>query len=198
MLKTIEMERERVVELVNNVTAWAKARDLDQQAPKDGLVKVGEESGEIVDALVTNDQAAMEDALGDLLVTMINFGNEVGLSMHEVLCAGFVVGNELTDRSQDSSMNDRTYYTLQIVSKVQQISSLLVRNTGEQQTHLAEIECLLREIASNVEQLADDFDLESISCLQAAYDVINKRTGKMINGVFVKDEDLQNGIDNQE
>ncbi|MCP4326596.1 MAG: hypothetical protein GY787_33155, partial [Alteromonadales bacterium] len=27
------------------------------------------------------------------------------------------------------------------------------------------------------------------SCIQTAYDVINKRTGKMINGTFVKDED---------
>ena len=26
-------------------------------------------------------------------------------------------------------------------------------------------------------------------CIQTAYDVINKRTGKMINGTFVKDED---------
>lgn len=27
------------------------------------------------------------------------------------------------------------------------------------------------------------------SCIQSAYEVINKRTGKMINGTFVKDED---------
>lgn len=29
-------------------------------------------------------------------------------------------------------------------------------------------------------------------CLQSAYDVISKRTGKMINGQFVKDGDTQN------
>ena len=27
------------------------------------------------------------------------------------------------------------------------------------------------------------------SCIDSAYDVINKRTGKMINGTFVKDAD---------
>jgi NTP pyrophosphatase (non-canonical NTP hydrolase) len=27
------------------------------------------------------------------------------------------------------------------------------------------------------------------TCIQSAYEVINKRTGKMINGTFVKDED---------
>jgi len=27
------------------------------------------------------------------------------------------------------------------------------------------------------------------TCIQSAYEVINERTGKMINGTFVKDED---------
>jgi len=33
----------------------------------------------------------------------------------------------------------------------------------------------------------EGFDIES--CIDSAYNVINKRTGKMINGTFVKDAD---------
>jgi len=35
--------------------------------------------------------------------------------------------------------------------------------------------------------LAKMIDMNSVDCLQAAYDVIKKRTGKMVNGQFVKD-----------
>ena len=32
-------------------------------------------------------------------------------------------------------------------------------------------------------------DIKIEQCIESAYDVINKRTGKMINGTFVKDAD---------
>ena len=35
--------------------------------------------------------------------------------------------------------------------------------------------------------LAKMVNMDSVDCLQAAYDVIKKRTGKMVNGQFVKD-----------
>lgn len=33
------------------------------------------------------------------------------------------------------------------------------------------------------------WDLTMEECVQGAYDIISKRTGKMVDGVFVKDED---------
>ena len=35
--------------------------------------------------------------------------------------------------------------------------------------------------------LAKMVDMDTVDCLQSAYDVIKKRTGKMVNGQFVKD-----------
>ena len=35
--------------------------------------------------------------------------------------------------------------------------------------------------------LSDLMDLDVVKCLESAYDVIKQRQGKMINGVFVKD-----------
>lgn len=39
--------------------------------------------------------------------------------------------------------------------------------------------------------LAQQHGMEFSECLETAYNVIAKRTGKMIDGVFVKSEDLQ-------
>ena len=38
--------------------------------------------------------------------------------------------------------------------------------------------------------LSKDLDVDLLECLRGAYDVIKDRTGKTVNGVFVKEEDL--------
>lgn len=38
--------------------------------------------------------------------------------------------------------------------------------------------------------LSRDLDVDLLDCLRGAYDVIKDRTGKTVNGVFVKEEDL--------
>lgn len=38
--------------------------------------------------------------------------------------------------------------------------------------------------------LSKDLDVDLLDCLKGAYDVIKDRTGKTVNGVFVKEEDL--------
>ena len=38
--------------------------------------------------------------------------------------------------------------------------------------------------------LSNDLDVDLLDCLRGAYDVIKDRTGKTVNGVFVKEEDL--------
>lgn len=38
--------------------------------------------------------------------------------------------------------------------------------------------------------LAKMKDLNPVECLEYAYEIINKRTGKMVNGLFVKDNPL--------
>ncbi len=57
------------------------------------------------------------------------------------------------------------------------------------------IECLQNEVADGIGDMlvtiiiaAEMLDLESIECLQLAYDEIKDRTGKMVGGQFVKDK----------
>lgn len=209
-------KKEKINDLYSKVTEWAKSKDIDKQLPKDGLSKVGEESGEVIDALLANNSTAMEDAIGDLLVTIINFGNELRLKGNEIIEGGLHRGAILNGFKRDplekkiaenaihrifqdngEQIHTQAFQVLSICSSIQQISSLLIRD-NEKQTNLEQIRTLLVQIVMHVEILAPEFDLEPLDCLEEAYNVIKGRTGKIVNDVFVKDADLKNKKDNQE
>lgn len=54
---------------------------------------------------------------------------------------------------------------------------------------LAEVEDGIGDMLVTIIILSKLAGLNSVECLETAYNVIKKRTGKMENGVFVKDED---------
>ena len=99
-------------ELTVKIQQWAVARNLYDADPHKQILKLGEEFGELCQALAKNRKPAMiKDAIGDMYVVL-------------------------------------TILALQL-----------------------------------------DLDIED--CVAMAYDEIKDRTGKMINGVFVKEDDLE-------
>jgi len=97
-------------ELIEQVEQWAKDKGLDKADSSKQMLKTVEEVGEVAAALARNDQDALRDGIGDVVVTLI------------------------------------------------------------------------------ILALQNDMDL--YECLNCAYDEIKGRTGKMVNGVFVKSSDL--------
>ena len=98
-------------ELTDKIQQWAAARNLHNADPHQQILKLGEEFGELCQALAKNRKpAAVKDAIGDMYVVL-------------------------------------TILALQL-----------------------------------------DLDIED--CITAAYDEIQDRKGQMVNGVFVKEEDL--------
>lgn len=207
--------KEKLDDLYQKVCEWAKNKGIDKQLPKDGLAKVGEESGEVIDAVLHNSKTEMEDAIGDLLVTIVNFGNEINASVKENIEAGIHQGNVILiwkkNAPKDKAIEEvvhrvlsenaeeihtQAFQALTISSTIQKISSLLIRKTAKQE-HLTAIECYLEEIVTRCTILANEYGLNPLDCLEEAYNVIKRRTGKMVDGSFVKTEDLKNGIDNQ-
>ena len=53
---------------------------------------------------------------------------------------------------------------------------------------VAEVKDGIGDMLVTIILLAKMVDMDSVDCLQEAYDVIKKRTGKMVNGQFVKDK----------
>jgi len=76
--------------LINKINEWADSRGLKQADPKIQWMRITEEVGEIRDVLLkptkfTEPQAALKDAIGDTLVTIIVLAHQLDLDVTECL-----------------------------------------------------------------------------------------------------------------
>lgn len=77
-------------ELITKINHWADERNLKQADPKIQWMRITEEVGEIRDVLLkptkfTEPQAALKDAIGDTLVTVIVLAYQLDLDVTECL-----------------------------------------------------------------------------------------------------------------
>lgn len=78
------------LDLVAKINHWADERNLKQADPKIQWMRITEEVGEIRDVLLkptkfTEPQAALKDAIGDTLVTIIVLAHQLDLDLTECL-----------------------------------------------------------------------------------------------------------------
>ena len=81
-------------ELITKVNEWADDRNLKQADPKIQWMRITEEVGEIRDVLLkptkfTEPQAALKDAIGDTLVTIIVLAHQLDLDVTECLSIAY-------------------------------------------------------------------------------------------------------------
>lgn len=81
-------------DLITNINQWADERNLKQADPKIQWMRVTEEVGEIRDVLLkptkfTEPQAALKDAIGDTLVTIIVLAHQLDLDVTECLSIAY-------------------------------------------------------------------------------------------------------------
>lgn len=62
-----------IQELVPLIQEWAKEREIYKKITRfNQLLKTHEEVGELIKACYDNDKPAIQDAIGDVMVTLIN------------------------------------------------------------------------------------------------------------------------------
>lgn len=71
--------------LIKVVQLWTEEKGLLDADPKAQLLKILEELGEVTQAHTRNQKAQLRMELGDLLVTVIVFAEQVGISPEEAL-----------------------------------------------------------------------------------------------------------------
>lgn len=81
-------------ELITKINEWADERNLQQADPNIQWMRVTEEVGEIRDVLLkptkfTEPQAALKDAIGDTLVTIIVLARQLDLDVTECLSVAY-------------------------------------------------------------------------------------------------------------
>lgn len=170
-------------ELIAKVEQWGRDRELDKKGTVEGQqVKTAEEMAELIIGISKDNIEVIKDSVGDVIVTLI-IGNmldeqydfyklcEEAKSDYERLISGF---NDLEK--------------IQVIECINMHSISLVRNGYSNDI------CLKNAIYSLM-RISSIYKLEIKDCLAAAYGEIAGRKGRMIDGTFVKEEDLQ-GVDN--
>ena len=90
-----------IQELVPLIQEWAKERGIyERLTPFDELLKTHEEVGELIKACYDNDRPAVQDAIGDVMVTLIilkhlnNIAHSANTTLEECLNIAY---NEIKD-----------------------------------------------------------------------------------------------------
>lgn len=165
-------------QLIKNIGNWAEERNLiDGSTPKKQFVKLMEEFGELCSGVSKNKIDMVKDSIGDCFVVMV------------ILAKQF---------KRDDILADMSYIETHPPFKGDIAQSLIDTNSFMQEFLFAQVrkehEYVMNSFACSVlglVEVTDYYNLYIDDCVQAAWDEIKDRKGRMIDGVFVKEEDLQ-------
>jgi len=168
-----------IQELVPLIQEWAKERKIYEELTSfDELLKTHEEVGELIKACYDNDKRAIQDAIGDVLVTLINYCYMVEEDVNHI------IKHALTTTPDTKSPPVR----LAIFSEM--VLADLLRYECKQGFKLSHISPYSNTlyIIKNLIRIALLKSTTLEESLNIAYNEIKNRKGKMINGKFVKNE----------
>lgn len=157
-------------ELIENVQQWSKDRGLDKADSRKQLLKLYEEFGELVQGHLKGNTEQVKDSIGDMLVVEIIYCQQRGIELD---------GNH----KQNLCFPDDVTNILQWIAIF--IGDLTGNiGTGTSKTNIYDInDCLYL--------VSEKYSTTLEACLELAWNEIKDRKGKMVDGVFVKEEDLK-------
>ena len=170
-----------IQELVPLIQEWAKEREIYKKITRfNQLIKTHEEVGELIKACYDNDKTAIQDAIGDVMVTLINYCYKERIDVLEQI-------NDVLNFERNRG-NSKVVLALNIQNSLTRLMNANFRllGIGGETPFL-----YFYEIITMIGYLDDIAFLENTTleeCLNIAYNAIKDRTGRIINGKFVKNE----------
>jgi hypothetical protein len=153
---------------------WAADRGiLANSDPLSQILKTVEEMGELAKAVNKGDREGQIDGIGDVYVTLVLVNHMIG--------HGTVPGMIM---APSDSLTPKAWAAVTAAS-VGQMSFWISAGMYAQ----IQEDKLVTEALGCLRGLAASLGLSLAACLDHAYGIISKRTGKMVDGVFLKDED---------
>lgn len=163
------MNTKKVLE--EKVQQWFIGRNLHEANPIKQFLKLMEESGELFEGIAKDKPELIYDALGDIQVVMIGFEQQI-------------------KNGSQISANQQELELLSMVSSLGNIAQKLYSHVCHNETQTPLINSDLMFLDSVISTISLYNETTAKKCLDGAYEVIKDRKGKMIDGVFVKEEDL--------
>ena len=167
-----------IQELVPLIQEWAKERGIfDKSTPFDQLLKTHEEVGELIKACYDNDKPSIQDAIGDTMICLINYCHFIELDVIKSIKQAVELSvSEL----------DIISCVMNVYNALGRLISINMREDGGELSEPSGLRVFSVAYCLNKIALLENTTLEE--CLNIAYNEIKNRTGKMINGKFIKDE----------
>lgn len=155
-------------ELIEKVRTWSVERGLDTADPTKQRLKLWEEFGELNAAIARDNREGAIDAIGDMLVVMIIYCQQSKCYLDELF--------------EPYEANTAHWNEIEIYK--------MIDFAGMEIFKTRESICAIKNITTNLSGVAYKLNTSLERCLQSAYNEIKDRRGRMVNGVFVKESDL--------
>jgi uncharacterized 18.2 kDa protein in rep-hol intergenic region len=167
-------------ELIGKIAQWAKDRNLILgSTPQKQFIKLMEEFGELCAGIARNDKEKIKDSIGDCGVVIIILIEQLKVNQFNL---------EIAFRAKNYEVVKSEVLCLRASSVLGSASDLLMYMTSSDSKYkLADFLC---RFTYYISRISLNFGLNFESCLISAYNEIKDRKGKMVDGVFVKEEDL--------
>lgn len=165
------------------VEAWSIERGLDKASPQKQVLKLIEEMGEYTSGVARGDRDLIIDSLGDALVVTIILAQQLGIGEEGSFWG---VRDAETDRHlKDMALIDSLVVQYYILDALAALTEQL--RLGSEGVFLVRA---LKDVYTIIGALCEIHGETEEVCLAYAYEEIKDRKGKMVDGVFVKEEDL--------
>lgn len=178
-------------ELIENVKDWSIAKELDKANPLKQMQKLNEEWGELNAGKAKADQDKLNDSIGDVLVVLTILSQQMKFEKVERLINPTLTGFGHYIKDEVSTELLLLYGSKEIGLIANRLIDLtynpsIINSMVQIKLHIRNLTGVLHKVAINEDTTID-------TCFEIAWNEIKDRQGKMVDGVFVKKEDLQNG-----
>ncbi len=172
-------------QLIKQIEQWAEEKNLiEGSTPQKQFLKLAEEIGELITGHNKRNIELIKDAVGDCFVVLAILSKQ---TKYNGLEYDYREGCERYDIPR-AAYKQNENHSLQHILSNQGI--LATRLLGEEGDNKEEIHYCIGLITYNLVHYSYGQGLDFKDCVQHAYNQIKDRKGKMVDGVFVKEEDL--------
>lgn len=172
-------------QLIQNVKGWFHEKGIIAKSnPLKQLSKTQEEITETRDAVIHFEMVKTEiereqwmheikDGIGDVCVTLIGVCEMLFLDFEEIL--------QEYEYGYNSCQSGLSLILDVMQANLGRARDAMIRG------HVDTVEQKIGNIIWQLTAICSYYDLKLEDCLQQSYDVISKRNGQMVNGIFVKE-----------
>lgn len=169
-----------ITDLIENVKDWSSAKGLDKSDARKQMLKLFEEFGELNAGIAKNNTTLIKDSIGDVMVVLTILCQQLNLDAREI----FLTADSLTiHHPKTLEIEVLSLITGGLIGKLS--TAILNR------THGIKPNLIIREILLKLHFISKYYDFTKEQCFETGWNEIKDRTGKMVDGVFVKAADLE-------